>query len=137
MTYVVTRLCRDCVDSSCVEVCPIDDCFVEPRDRDGSGLPNQLFINPDLCVHCGACEPECPWEAIADEDDVPRLFREDIALNARALERPRDFVSAVLRKRPKPTAEEVEANREKWEEASRAAESAVPPNDGPPAPHTS
>jgi NAD-dependent dihydropyrimidine dehydrogenase PreA subunit len=116
MPYVVTRLCRDCVDGSCVEVCPVDDCFLEPRDRAASGLPNQLFIHPDRCVDCGACEPECPWGAIALDDDVPRLFHDDIALNARTTERPHDFVSAPLRKRLKPTAEEVEANRRKWEE---------------------
>src|SRR3954467_3055043 len=67
VTYVITRLCRDCVDSSCVSVCPIPDCIVEHRPSQGSAaappLPNQLFINPDACIACGACEPECPWNA--------------------------------------------------------------------------
>jgi ferredoxin len=113
MAYVITRLCRDCVDSACVEVCPVEDCIVQPRE--GAGLPNQLLINPERCIDCAACEPECPWEAIALDDDVPRLFHDDIALNAITQARPHDFVSAKVEKRPRPTADEVEANRRKWE----------------------
>ena len=95
MAYVITRLCRDCIDSACVEVCPEPDCIVEHRPADGaSALPNQLFINPDQCIDCGACEPECPWEAIAPEDDVPRAFVADIALNAIAAARPAEFAGA-------------------------------------------
>jgi ferredoxin len=124
MAYVITRLCRDCVDSACVEVCPVEDCIVEPRE--GTGLPNQLFINPDRCIDCGACEPECPWEAIALDDDVPRLFEADIALNAIVAARPHDFVSAKLRKRPHPTPDDVEANRKKWEDASRPTDPETP-----------
>ncbi len=116
MAYVVTRLCRDCIDGSCVEVCPISDCIVAHRPADGSSdLPNQLFIDPDQCIDCGACEPACPWEAIALDDDVPRLFADDIALNAIAAARPHDFVPATIRTRPKPSQAEVDANRRRWE----------------------
>jgi ferredoxin len=119
MAYVITRLCRDCVDSACVEVCPISDCIVEHKPADGaSALPNQLFINPDLCIDCGACEPECPWEAIALDDDVPLAFADDIALNAISAARPTEFVGAVTRPHPKPTSAEVDENRRRWEAAA-------------------
>jgi ferredoxin len=119
MAYVITRLCRDCVDGSCVEVCPISECIVEHRPPGGaSDLPNQLFINPDRCIDCGACEPECPWEAIALDDDVPRAFADDVALNAITTLRPTEFVEAAIRTRPRPTAAEVEENRRRWEAAA-------------------
>jgi len=116
MAYVITRLCRDCVDGSCAEVCPVSDCIVEHRPAEGTPrLPNQLFINPDLCIDCSACEPVCPWEAIARDDEVPSSFTDDIALNAIAAARPQEFVGADLRTRPKPTSAQVDENRRRWE----------------------
>jgi ferredoxin len=88
---------------------------VEHRPPEGaSTLPNQLFINPDACIGCGACEPECPWEAIFPEDDVPAAFAEDLALNAITAARPTEFVEGTLRQNPKPTADEVAANKRRW-----------------------
>lgn len=55
MTYVVTDSCIRCKYQDCVEVCPVD-CFYEGE--------NMLVINPDECIDCGVCEPECPIEAI-------------------------------------------------------------------------
>ncbi len=55
MTYVVTDSCVRCKFMDCVEVCPVD-CFYEGE--------NMLVINPDECIDCGVCEPECPAEAI-------------------------------------------------------------------------
>ncbi len=55
MTYVVTESCIKCKYTDCVEVCPVD-CFYEGE--------NMLVINPDECIDCGVCEPECPAEAI-------------------------------------------------------------------------
>ena len=55
MTYVVTEACIKCKFMDCVEVCPVD-CFYEGE--------NMLVINPDECIDCGVCEPECPPEAI-------------------------------------------------------------------------
>ena len=55
MTYVVTEQCIACKHMDCVEVCPVD-CFYEGE--------NMLVINPDECIDCGVCEPECPAEAI-------------------------------------------------------------------------
>ena len=125
MAYVITRLCRDCVDSSCVEVCPVE-CIVEHRPaegstKDGTALPNQLFINPETCIDCAACEPACPWEAIALDADVPRLFADDVALNALAAARPNDFVPATIRTRPRPSPAQVDDNRRRWELESEAA----------------
>ncbi len=57
MTWVVTRLCRDCVDQSCVEVCPVD-CIYEYKGDDRETFPNQLYIEPEECIDCGVCEPE-------------------------------------------------------------------------------
>jgi len=65
MTYVITTPCIDVMDQSCVEVCPVDCInFDEGDDR-------MLFINPDECIDCGACEPACPVNAIFAEDDIP------------------------------------------------------------------
>ena len=67
MAVVITRLCQDCVDGACVTVCPTD-AIVEHRPQDrASELPNQLFVNPNACISCNLCLPECPWEAIYDE----------------------------------------------------------------------
>jgi ferredoxin len=74
MTFVVTENCIRCKYTDCVEVCPVD-CFYEG--------PNFLVINPDECIDCGLCEPECPVNAIFAEDDLPESQREFIALNAK------------------------------------------------------
>jgi ferredoxin len=107
-----------------VSVCPIPDCIVEHRPREGTDappLPNQLFINPDACIACGACEPECPWNAIFQEDDVPAAFEGDIALNAITAARPHEFVEGTIRASRKPSAHEVAANTQRW----------LPLNDSP------
>ena len=65
MTHIVTRLCLR--DTACVDVCPVE-CMV-------LGQPQEewpwLYIDPDTCIDCGACVPECPYEAIFPEEDVP------------------------------------------------------------------
>jgi ferredoxin len=128
MPYVITRLCRDCIDASCVPVCPEPDCIVEHKPPPGAqALPNQLFINPDQCIDCGACEPECPWDAIFQDDDVPSAFVADIALNAITGMRPQEFEQADTRTSRKPTAEEVEANKQRWLQADRVPSPADEP----------
>lgn len=62
MTFVVTDNCIKCKYTDCVEVCPVD-CFHEG--------PNFLVIDPEECIDCTLCEPECPAEAIYPEDDLP------------------------------------------------------------------
>ena len=77
MAYVVTEPCIGVKDKACVGVCPCD-CFYEDAE--------QLYIHPDECVDCGACEPECPVEAIFLEDDVPARWRGYVEKNARVRE---------------------------------------------------
>ena len=67
MAYVIAQPCVDYLDRACVEECPVD-CIYE-GDR-------MLYIHPDECVDCGACEPACPVEAIFYEDDVPDEWSE-------------------------------------------------------------
>ncbi len=112
MTYVVSRLCRDCKDTACVAVCPVD-CFYVPKEPSGD-LPDQLYISEDECIDCGACEPECPWEAITAGDAVPEPFADDYQLNIRCDSERDKFEVAVNVEKPKPTVEEVQANKAKW-----------------------
>ena len=72
MAYIVTESCIKCKYTDCVDVCPVD-CF-----REG---PNMLVIDPDECIDCTLCVPECPVEAIFAEDDVPDSQQEWIPLN--------------------------------------------------------
>lgn len=67
MTYVIAQPCVDVKDKSCIEECPVD-CIYEGN--------RMLYIHPDECVDCGACEPVCPVEAIYYEDDVPAEYSE-------------------------------------------------------------
>ena len=72
MTFVVTDNCIKCKYTDCVEVCPVD-CFYEG--------PNMLVINPDECIDCALCEPECPVDAIHAEDEVPEDQKDFLDLN--------------------------------------------------------
>ena len=62
VTYIITQPCVDVLDRACIDECPVD-CIYEGE--------RMLYIHPDECVDCGACEPVCPVEAIFYEDDVP------------------------------------------------------------------
>jgi ferredoxin len=73
MTHVVTDDCIKCKYTDCVEVCPVD-CF-----REG---PNMLVIDPDECIDCAVCIPECPVNAIVPDGELPDEKRVMIALNA-------------------------------------------------------
>jgi len=72
MPFVVTESCIKCKYGDCVEVCPVD-CFYEGE--------NFLAINPDECIDCALCEPECPVTAIKSSDELPEDQREFIDLN--------------------------------------------------------
>jgi len=73
MTFVVLESCIKCKYTDCVEVCPVD-CFHEG--------PNMLVIDPDGCIDCTLCEPECPVEAIVSDDHVPKGQEHLVELNA-------------------------------------------------------
>lgn len=89
MAYVVTKPCLGTLDRSCVEVCPVD-CFyrikkkalndkygVGPAPGDEYGM---IMIHPDQCINCGACETECPVEAIFEDTGVPGDMKDFVAL---------------------------------------------------------
>ncbi|WP_028651504.1 ferredoxin [Nocardioides halotolerans] len=86
MTYVIAQPCVDVVDRACVDECPVD-CIYEGR--------RSLYIQPDECVDCGACEPVCPVEAIYYEDDLPAGLGAHLTDNAA-------FFSDTLDGRPAP-----------------------------------
>jgi len=65
MTYVIGEPCVDVMDTACVEVCPVDCIHYE------EGVDRKLYIDPEECIDCGACEPACPVTAIFAEEDVP------------------------------------------------------------------
>ena len=73
VAYVIAEPCVDVMDKACVEECPVD-CIYE-GDR-------MLYIHPDECVDCGACEPVCPVEAIFYEDDLPERWTHYTQINA-------------------------------------------------------
>ena len=73
MTHVVAEPCFNCKYTDCVVVCPVE-CFYE-----GASM---LYIHPDACIHCEACIPECPVEAIFIEDNLPSEWEGFTQLNA-------------------------------------------------------
>jgi ferredoxin len=73
MTFVVTEQCVRCKFTDCVDVCPVE-CFHEG--------PNFLVIDPVVCIDCALCIPECPVDAIYEENDLPEEFAEYLQLNA-------------------------------------------------------
>ncbi|MCF8568944.1 ferredoxin family protein [Gordonia sp. HY002] len=86
MTYVIAQPCVDVMDRACVEECPVDCIYEGGRS---------LYIHPDECVDCGACEPVCPVEAIFYEDDVPDEWEPYLNDNA-------EFFTEVLPGRDAP-----------------------------------
>jgi ferredoxin len=75
MTYIVTEACVDCKYTDCAAVCPVE-AFHE--------LPDRLYINPETCIDCDACVPECPVEAIFSDAALPVEYQEWLELNAEA-----------------------------------------------------
>jgi NAD-dependent dihydropyrimidine dehydrogenase PreA subunit len=80
MTYVIAEPCINVKDKACVQVCPMD--CIHGGDDDP-----QLYINPQDCIDCGACEVECPVEAIFYEDDLPEQWKHYEQINAEYFER--------------------------------------------------
>jgi len=87
VTYVIAEPCIDEKDRSCVEVCPVD-CIYETE--------RMLVIDPEECIECGACEPECPAEAIYPADALPLRWVPFIAVNAAWRDGGAEAVGATL-----------------------------------------
>ena len=81
MAYYITETCIDVKDKACVEVCPVD--CIHPIDGEGETM---LYIDPDECIDCGACEPECPVEAIFAEEDMPEDQGRFVEINTKYFE---------------------------------------------------
>jgi ferredoxin len=107
MTYVVTENCIKCKYTDCVEVCPVD-CFHEG--------PNYLVIDPEECIDCTLCEPECPAEAIFAEDDLPAEQEQFLALNA---ELAQGWPVITEKKDPPPDAEAWDGKPDKLQYLER------------------
>jgi ferredoxin len=78
VAYVITQPCIDVKDKSCVNVCPVSCIYIDSDDLD-----RKLYIHPDECIDCGACEPECPVNAIFEQSAVPPEWEEFIELDKR------------------------------------------------------
>jgi ferredoxin len=102
MTYVVTESCIKCKYTDCVEVCPVD-CFYEGE--------TMLVIDPDECIDCGVCEPECPVEAIVPDSD-PKAE----ALTRINSEFSKQWPKIIEKKPPPPDAEQWEDVPDKYPE---------------------
>ncbi len=75
MAYIIAEPCIGVKDTACVKVCPVD-CIYDSEGWD------QLYIHPDECIDCGACEPECPVEAIFAAENTPDKWKPFIQKNA-------------------------------------------------------
>lgn len=79
--FVIASPCIDTKDTACVEACPVD-CIHPRKDEPEFEKYKMLFINPDECIDCGACEPACPPQAIFREDDLPAHEEKFLKINA-------------------------------------------------------
>ena len=81
MTYVICEPCIEVKDSACVDVCPVDCIHPLPAVDEFEDV-DQLYIDPEECIDCAVCEPECPVEAIFMEEDVPEEWEHFTQINA-------------------------------------------------------
>ena len=113
MAHIIAQPCIGTKDTACVAVCPVD-CIHPTKDEPDFATAELLYINPDECIDCGACEPECPWQAIFEEVAVPDVFKDDTPLNYAIMEQMDEFKVAQTKKIEHPSAEQVAANKAKW-----------------------
>ena len=134
MTFVITQPCVDVQDQSCVEVCPVDCIHFE------AGEDRMLYIEPEVCIDCGACEPACPVSAIFAEADLPEDQAHFLEINTLWFEDPaaaRAMVGGGAAPAPAaaPAAEEPASEAEPAEEPAEApaaeAEAAEEPAEAP------
>ena len=81
MTFIIAEPCVDTKDTACVDVCPVD-CIHPTKDEPNFAEEKLLYIDPDECIDCGACEPACPVEAIFEEDALPEKWSNYLQINA-------------------------------------------------------
>lgn len=81
MAFVIAEPCATCKDGSCVAACPCDAIHAGLVEHEGRRF-DQFFINPDDCIHCGMCEPECPVDAIFADDELPEPWKRYAGINA-------------------------------------------------------
>lgn len=88
MAYIIAEPCVGTCDTACVDVCPVDciqptkDTWPEKGFEEGKLAGKMLYIDPEECIDCAACEPECPVDAIFEEDDLPDEWQHFIEINA-------------------------------------------------------
>ena len=80
MAYVIAEPCIGTKDTACVDACPVD-CIHPRKDEAEFTDATQLYINPDECIDCGACEPACPVAAIFPEEETPEKWKSFIQIN--------------------------------------------------------
>ena len=80
MAYVITEACIGTKYRSCVDVCPVD--CIHPTSSEDDSADDMLYIDPNECIDCGACEPACPVSAIYAEDDVPDNLKAYVEINS-------------------------------------------------------
>jgi NAD-dependent dihydropyrimidine dehydrogenase PreA subunit len=82
MTYTIAEPCINTKDTACVDVCPVDCIHPTKNETEDFAKEQQLYIDPDECIDCGACEPVCPVEAICEEAAVPDKWKQYTQINA-------------------------------------------------------
>ena len=81
MSYWIAEPCIGTKDTACVDVCPVDCIHPTPEEEDFEE-EEQLYIDPDTCIDCGACEPACPVTAIFPDEELPEEWAEYRDINA-------------------------------------------------------
>lgn len=82
MAYVITEPCLGITDRTCQGLCPIEGCIQDGSVEFDGKVYEQLFINPDECIDCGMCQPECPVDAIYVADQLPGEWKDFAKINA-------------------------------------------------------